>query len=240
MALLKDKIDEADEREHEAKQLLKEAESELEQKDKEAEGIRRRIKLLQSQLDKTNELYEEKKDKCDRASYKTASEEEMRKRMEECEMEGDEKIQFYEEALKEAIEKEEENTRTLVDAERRLLVVEEDLKKENKRKQRLCDKIAEQEGMINSANVQMCQLEKFDEEASEREELSEEKAKFLADQLKDVITRAEEAERNKTRLERALCDCDNEIHNVNEKIDSVRAEIDEISKVCDDLDDDDE
>lgn len=236
MAQLKDKIEEADEREFEAKQTLNAKEAEIEQMEKEAAGIRRRIKLLKAQLDKTNELFEEKQEKCDHLGCKTASDEEMRKRMEECEMEGDEKIQFYEEALKEATVKEEENFRTLGDAERRLLKVDEDLKREIKRRRKLEDKIAEHEYTINSVNNQMSELEKYDEEASEREELSEEKAKFLADQLKEVIGRAEDAERNKSRLERALYDIDNEVQSFKDKTKSVMAEMEEITGICDDLD----
>lgn len=237
MTSFKDAIDKAEEREIAAKTQLKEVKEDLEKKENETTGIRQRILLLTGDLEKILERQVQQEYKHERASNKTANEEEIRKKMEEFEMEGDEKIQFYEEAVKVAAEKEEEATRNVVDARRRYCKVEEDLIREKKRLGELLTKINKLEEDISLTNDKMFQLEKYDEEASEREIESEEKARFIAQQLKEAISRAEESERQVNSLERQVNDLESEIANETNKIEKVMDDIADIQSI-DELDDD--
>ena len=231
----KEDIDKAEEREAEAKFLLKEAEAQEEKHTTEAEGIKRRMRLLQADLDKVNKRLEEQEEKLEKATQKGEKEELFRKELEENEEEGDEKISELESLITEAVKDGEEKHHTLIEAKRRLVVIERDLKSAEEREENCLRRIETLEASLERITEKTKDLEQADEDASEREQVTEEKIQFLEEQLKMTNIRIDDAERQQVKCERLSETITDEINQWRDKIQKVEEEMEAITTIVDDI-----
>lgn len=231
----KEDIDKAEEREAEAKFLLKEAEAQEEKHTTEAEGIKRRMRLLQADLDKVNKRLEEQEEKLEKATQKGEKEELFRKELEENEEEGDEKISELESLITEAAKDGEEKHHTLIEAKRRLVVIERDLKSAEEREENCLRRIETLEASLERITEKTKDLEQADEDASEREQVTEEKIQFLEEQLKMTNIRIDDAERQQVKCERLSETITDEINQWRDKIRKVEEEMEAITTIVDDI-----
>lgn len=202
MQKVKDAIDDAEEREAEAKGLLREAEVREEAQLNEAESMRRRLILLGEELQKTEDRLAEAEEKLYNEKHKTETHEEVRKGLEDYEMEGDEKIQEIEQSLKDQESKAKESTDRLVEAQRREVVLNLDLERAIAKGDVLEERIEKLTETLEKGAEQVKSLEENEEEKFEREEENEEKVKFLEEQVKQLEQRYDIAERETQKLER--------------------------------------
>ena len=233
---LKEDIDACEQKECESNALLKEANARLEAAETEKSSFRRRIKIIQDELAKTKERLAEKTERLDSLEMKTAEHETAVKNLENQEVEGDERMGTLSDQLKRGqIEVETYDTQWR-EAKRKEKVLLNDLEKAGCRYEEGCMRCDQFLKAINNATEQIKDLEAREYDQSERENLRAEKMTFLADQQKEALTRAEAAERDTARLKRILTGLDLDIKNWHNKTADVRAEIEEVNNMADDMD----
>ena len=235
MTKLKDDTEQAEEREADAKSLLKDTNEKVERDKTEAEGLKRRITLLKADLAKTTERLEEAEGKLGEITQKGENEEMVRKELEEVEVEGDEKISMLEESCVEAAKEREEKVHLLNEATRRMVVIKRDLQTAKEKEEKYLDTYEKLKDTLRNFTEQTKELEELDEEASEKEQLSEEKMGFLKEQVKEANGRAEVAEREVCKLERLKEETTSEIKNWGGKIKEIVQEMDDITCLDDEM-----
>lgn len=235
MTKLKDDTEQAEEREADAKSLLKDTNEKVERDQNEAEGLKRRITLLKADLAKTTERLEEAEGKLGEITQKGENEEMVRKELEEVEVEGDEKISMLEESCVEAAKEREEKVHLLNEASRRMVVIKRDLQTAKEKEEKYLDTYEKLKDTLRNFTEQTKELEELDEEASEKEQLSEEKMGFLKEQVKEANGRAEVAEREVCKLERLKEETTSEIKIWGGKIKEIIQEMDDITCLDDEM-----
>ena len=90
-AKIKDKIEDAEEREHNAKVSLKEVEATYNQHESDIDSMKKRISLLQKELDEKRVLLEERKIKSEEFEEKCVQESEVVRTLESVEIDEDER-----------------------------------------------------------------------------------------------------------------------------------------------------
>lgn len=235
MTKLKDDTEQAEEREADAKSLLKDTNEKVERDKTEAEGLKRRITLLKADLAKTTERLEEAEGKLGEITQKGENEEMVRKELEEVEVEGDEKISMLEENCVEAAKEREEKVHLLNEASRRMVVIKRDLQAAKEKEEKYLDTYEKLKDTLRNFTEQTKELEELDEEASEKEQLNEEKMRFLKEQVKEANGRAEVAEREVCKLERLKEETTSEIKNWGGKIKEIVQEMDDITCLDDEM-----
>lgn len=225
---LKESIDVAEEREIEAHQQRQEADSRLEKAEEESESYRRRLKLLQADLVKTKKTLEEKQSRLAQVEGRSLDDDEKRREFEGVEVERDDQLIAIEEEALTAKQEAAESTHILMETQRKLQVVEGDMEKVHQRfdaadaKEKACI------DTIESNCEEMRTLEDRDNDAAEREIEAEEKLRFLEDQLKEAVVRAENAERDVVRNENIVASIRNDLNAVKMKHDDIGCECDKI------------
>ena len=235
MTKLKDDTEIAEEREADAKSMLKDTNEKVERDQNEAEGLKRRITLLKADLAKTTERLEEAEGRLGEITQKGENEEMVRKELEEVEVEGDEKISMLEESCVEAAKEREEKVHLLNEASRRMVVIKRDLQTAKEKEEKYLDTYEKLKDTLRNFTEQTKELEELDEEASEKEKLSEEKMRFLKEQVKEANGRAEVAEREVCKLERLKEETTSEIKNWGGKIKEIVQEMDDITCLDDEM-----
>ena len=235
MTKLKDDTEQAEEREADAKSLLKDTNEKAERDQNEAEGLKRRITLLKADLAKTTERLEEAEGKLGEITQKGENEEMVRKELEEVEVEGDEKISMLEESCVEAAKEREEKVHLLNEATRRMVVIKRDLQTAKEKEEKHLDTYEKLKDTLRNFTEQTKELEELDEEASGKEQLNEEKMRFLKEQVKEANGRAEVAEREVSKLERLKEETTSEIKNWGGKIKEIMQEMDDITCLDDEM-----
>lgn len=235
MTKLKDDTEQAEEREADAKSLLKDTNEKAERDQNEAEGLKRRITLLKADLAKTTERLEEAEGKLGEITQKGENEEMVRKELEEVEVEGDEKISMLEESCVEAAKEREEKVHLLNEATRRMVVIKRDLQTAKEKEEKYLDSYEKLKDTLRNFTEQTKELEELDEEAGEKEKLNEEKMRFLKEQVKEANGRAEVAEREVSKLERLKEETTSEIKNWGGKIKEIMQEMDDITCLDDEM-----
>lgn len=235
MTKLKDDTEQAEEREADAKSLLKDTNEKVERDQNEAEGLKRRITLLKADLAKTTERLEEAEGKLGEITQKGENEEMVRKELEEVEVEGDEKISMLEESCVEAAKEREEKVHLLNEVSRRMVVIKRDLQTAKEKEEKYLDTYEKLKDTLRNFTEQTKELEELDEEASEKEQLSEEKMGFLKEQVKEANGRAEVAEREVCKLERLKEETTSEIKIWGGKIKEIIQEMDDITCLDDEM-----
>lgn len=235
MTKLKDDTEIAEEREADAKSMLKDTNEKVERDLNEAEGLKRRITLLKADLAKTTERLEEAEGKLGEITQKGENEEMVRKELEEVEVEGDEKISMLEESCVEAAKEREEKVHLLNEASRRMVVIKRDLQTAKEKEEKYLDTYEKLKDTLRNFTEQTKELEELDEEASEKEQLSKEKMGFLKEQVQEANGRAEVAEREVCKLERLKEETTSEIKNWGGKIKEIIQEMDDITCLDDEM-----
>lgn len=105
MQKIKDKIEGAEEREHDAKESLKEVEAVYYQHESDIDSMRKRIELLQKELDEKNSLLQERKVKSDSLEQKYEQESEVVRELESVEIDGDERMHEVETEMTETAQR---------------------------------------------------------------------------------------------------------------------------------------
>jgi len=205
----------------------------LEKAENEVNSIKRRIALLQSELDDANTRSGEMGTKLEMVTNESNEIAEARAQLEENESSGDEKIANLEEGVKEAARLLEENLTKKVEAERKKVVVGRDVERESQKANTLEERVKVLEETINNATESLKTLEEREGESSMQEEKNEETVILLEGQLKDAVVRADAAERSCKVMERNITETDTEIANWEQKTKELEDEIAEMN----DLDD---
>lgn len=233
MSKYKEEIDEAEERELAAKNELLDAESRVEKTQGEVEGLRRRLVLLREDLTKTKERLAVNKEKLDHVEGRYGDDDEMRQEFEATEMERDDQLILLEEECASAKKLSNEAHTVMVESERKMVVLENDLQRTIERLAVGKERVDALEARINSAGSEIQSLEDRDNEAADREQLSEEKTKFLEDQVREAEENSEMRGREVGKLERVATDYLNEINIWKRKTGAVNDEMQSIEDMAD-------
>lgn len=108
MQKMKDKIEDAENREHDAKEECKEVEATLGQNETDIDSMKKRIQLLTKELDEKNALLEERKMKSGQLEEKYEKENEVVRELENVEIGEDERMHELETDLTETSQKAEQ------------------------------------------------------------------------------------------------------------------------------------
>mgnify|MGYP002803578197 FL=1 len=232
---LKEDIDGAEDRYYESKNAKLESDNRLEKAEEEQESYRRRIKLLEVELEKTKKTLGEKEDRLAHLEGRTEDDDEKRREFEGIEIERDDQLIAMEEEALSAKQQAHEASHILMETQRKLLVVEGDFEKACQR----CDAAVDKEqlflDLIERNGEELRTLEDRDNQAAEREFDAEEKLRFLEEQLKEAVARAEGAERDVVRNENIVISVKNDLHGCKDKRVNVEKEIDRIEELVDGL-----
>merc|ERR1712157_373181 len=120
-----------------------------------------------------------------------------------------------------------------IEAQRKVVVVNRDTEKVKDRADALEKRVALLEETIENAGKSLHELEEREGESSEREELNEEKLRFLEGQFKEAEVRAEAAERSCGVMERNILETTNEINSWTEKREKIEQEMLDMDAVAD-------
>lgn len=237
---LKESIDNAEEREIEAVQEKREADSRLEKAEEETESYRRRIKLLKADLEKTKKTLADKQERLAHVEGRSMDDDEKRREYEGLEIERDDQLAIVEEEVQNAKREASESAHILMESTRKLQVLETDLEKVHQRLDAADSKEKAFIELIEQNGEELRNLEDRDNDAAERELEAEEKLRFLADQLKEAVIRAENAERDVVRNENIVVSIRNDLNGVKDSHAKIGYEIDKIDDLVNALNNGDE
>lgn len=195
MIAVKDKTEEASERELDAKNKLTSLKMEVFAKENEAAGYRRRLQMLGQRLKEVNTELEGKEETLKEWQEKAELEVEKGKELTYAEVETDEHLRSIEAQVQEAQSTAENAQMRLNDAQRKLTVTENELSRSENRKDTALKRIPELEQMIKTAGENLRKMEQDDALASERETDSEQKIQILEEELGKKVGECEETER---------------------------------------------
>nr|Q9U5M4.1 RecName: Full=Tropomyosin-2 [Podocoryna carnea]CAB55601.1 tropomyosin [Podocoryna carnea] len=232
-----EQIDDADQKKVEAKHALVDSLARLEKNEVEVNSAKRRIKLIEKDLEDSSERLKVAEEKLIKVEAEEKKIEEARNLLEEAESADDEKMYNIEEEFKESKRTLESNETKYIEAQRKGVVISRDVEKTRDKADTLEKRVAVLEQTIASAGESLVELEEREGESSEREEINEEKLIFLAGQFKESEVRAEAAERSCNVLERNIFETENEINTWIQKRKEIEDEMIEMDTVADEPDD---
>ena len=236
----KDKIEEAEERTAAAKELTKNTEAEADQHEVDRNSMKSRIALLKKELQEKLEKLDEKAARLAELTNKSTEEGEAVRELECVESEGDEQMADLESQLKLTQQELEQTDHRNIELAQKVLQTESELNKAKARCEKASAKIERLDEHIAEASESMKDLQYKDEDASERETVKEEMISFLATELKKVQQTAEDEERRVGRLERMKDVIYEEISRWDSKKKEVMDEMDGMSSLIEELNDDDD
>jgi tropomyosin-1 len=230
---LKEDIDACEQRESEAKALHAEAKNRLELAESERNSFRRRLKIIEGDVAKTNERLAEKQDRLDSLESQTAEHDTARKNLEDQEVEGDERLVQLSDQLKRGQTETEAYDTQYSEAKRREVVLLADLDKAESRYADNSARIEQLMKAIANASEDIRDLESRESDQCDRETLNEEKVVFLSEQIKETLSKAESSERDAARLKRLVTNILAEIGNWKNKTADVFAEMEDVNNMAD-------
>ncbi|XP_046859807.1 tropomyosin-like [Xenia sp. Carnegie-2017] len=233
LSKFKEEIDLAEEKEIQAKNDLLQAVERLEKTRNEVLAHKRRLVLVKDDLDKVNERIEISKAKLNHAEGRHGGDDELRQEFEITELERDEVLATLEEQCETAKRLKNEAHNVLVDGERKQAVLEEEVQRTDERIRIAEERVTALKSKVNDMAVEIRTLEDRDNDAAEREELTEEKLKFLEDQLREMDERADMGERDVAKIEIIIQNCYNELKTFDLKTQKVQHEVAEIGRLAD-------
>ena len=237
MRQLKDALELAEQREMDAKTATREVETKLDVLEGEKTTLISRINVMSAELDKINERLYERSEKLDVALERSEESEVRRKQLAETEVDDFERSEEAESTLKAASVMKEDAERMAVEAERKVLVLEGDLARAHEKHEKFVKRIVELTEEVTNGSQRIRVLEEKDRDASEREDINEEKAKFLETQVQETLTAAETLERQVGKLERLRDQLGLEIDSWIDKREEIRREMEEaMGSILDDVD----
>jgi chromosome segregation ATPase len=213
LTAMKEKIDQTEDRELEAKEKLREAEARLELALGEVDSFKRRLQLVEIDSKRTKESLGIRTNELEGMLQRTKDEEAACKELEATDMESDDKMTEMEDALEEAITRDKDDSLKLAENELKYKVTIHEKEKAVQRAVQLEERCELLEKNLTDTSTSMLSLEEKDADACEREIEGEEKVEFIQEQLKAMVYRYEEAERKGPPLENYIFqimeDCDN-------------------------------
>ena len=232
---LKEDIDVCEQRETDAKGHLNDATARLEAAETEKNSFLRRLKMLQVELTKTNSRLQERQERLDSLESKTAEHETAVKNLEDQEVEGDERLGTLSEQIKRGQDEVDTYDTQWREAKRKEVVLMKDLEKAESRIDDNNARIDQLMKAITNSTDLIKDLEARESDQCERETLTEEKLAFLGCQQKEVLSRAEAAERDAARLDRIITGLKGDIKNWKNKTADVLAEIEDVNNMAEDM-----
>lgn len=217
MLAVKDKTEEAKERESDAKFKLKEVKLEAVAKENEAAGYKRRIQLLQLKLKEVLSETEGKEKTLKELKEKAEVEGERGKELSYAEVETDEQLRTIETKVQDAQSSAENAQLRLNDAQRKLTVMENELSRTEIRRDAALHRIPELEKMIKTAGENLHKMQMEDAMANDREQDYEQKLQLLEDDLSKKVKECEEIDRKANGSLRRINELTAEIENWQEK-----------------------
>ena len=217
MLAVKDKTEEAKERESDAKFKLKEVKLEAFSKENEAAGYKRRIQLLQLKLKEVLSETEGKEKTLKELKEKAEVEGERGKELSYAEVETDEQLRTIETKVQDAQSSAENAQLRLNDAQRKLTVMENELSRTEIRRDAALHRIPELEKMIKTAGENLHKMQMEDAMANDREQDYEQKLQLLEDELSKKVKECEEIDRKANGSLRRINELTAEIENWQEK-----------------------
>lgn len=217
MLAVKDKTEEAKERESDAKFKLKEVKLEAVAKENEAAGYKRRIQLLQLKLKEVLSETEGKEKTLKELKEKAEVEGERGKELSYAEVETDEQLRTIETKVQDAQSSAENAQLRLNDAQRKLTVMENELSRTEIRRDAALHRIPELEKMIKTAGENLHKMQMEDAMANDREQDYEQKLQLLEDELSKKVKECEEIDRKANGGLRRINELTAEIENWQEK-----------------------
>jgi len=217
MLAVKDKTEEAKERESDAKFKLKEVKLEAFAKENEAAGYKRRIQLLQLKLKEVLSETEGKEKTLKELKEKAEVEGERGKELSYAEVETDEQLRTIETKVQDAQSSAENAQLRLNDAQRKLTVMENELSRTEIRRDAALHRIPELEKMIKTAGENLHKMQMEDAMANDREQDYEQKLQLLEDELSKKVKECEEIDRKANGSLRRINGLTAEIENWQEK-----------------------
>lgn len=217
MLAVKDKTEEAKERESDAKFKLKEVKLEAVAKENEAAGYKRRIQLLQLKLKEVLSETEGKEKTLKELKEKAEVEGERGKELSYAEVETDEQLRTIETKVQDAQSSAENAQLRLNDAQRKLTVMENELSRTEIRRDTALHRIPELEKMIKTAGENLHKMQMADAMANDREQDYEQKLQLLEDELSKKVKECEEIDRKANGGLRRINELTAEIENWQEK-----------------------
>lgn len=233
---MKQDIDVCEQQEADAKAALNEAKARQEAAEMEKESFKRRLRILRDEVRKTNERLADKKELLDGLESKTAEHEIAVKNLENQEVEGDERLATLADQISRGKLEVEGYDTQWREAKRKEVVLLKDLEKAEMRYEQNSMRIEELMDTVNNATNKIRDLEAREYDQSQRETTNEEKLVFLAAQEKEALIRAEAGERDAARLERVIDALLNDIKNWKNKTADVRAELEDVNNMVEDMD----
>ncbi|XP_046857961.1 meiosis-specific nuclear structural protein 1-like [Xenia sp. Carnegie-2017] len=224
--LLKDKIEDAEQREADDALATKELEAKIDILGGEKTTLLSRINVVKADLLKVKNQLDEKETKLDDALARNENSEIRVKELADTEVDGYERSDKIESTLKEAAINKERADHMLVEAERKSILEQELVRIEEKyeKEQERGDELKK---TLDGYTDQMRDLEEKDRDASEREDVSEDRMKFLESQIRVTLSSAESHEREAVKLENLNATLNDEVKSFKEKYENVLREMDE-------------
>ena len=232
----KEDIDCCEQRESESKSLHAEAKNRLETAESERNSFCRRLKIIEGEVRKTKERLAEKQERLDSLESQTAEHETAVKNLENQEVEGDERLGVLSDQLKRGQTEAEAYDTQWREAKRKEVVLLKELEKAESRYTDNTAHIEQLMKVIAKSSEEIKDLEVRESDQCERDLLNEEKVSFLKQQSKETLSRAEASERDAARLQRIITDLQDDIKNWKNKTDDVRAEIEDVNNMAEDID----
>lgn len=237
MRQLKDSIEDAQQREMDALNAAKELDAKADIWEGEKTTLQSRINVVKTEYEKILKRLDESETKLDEAEAKTEISEKSRKLLAETEVDDFERHEEIESTLKAAAESKESADYLVVEAERKKIVLEQDLERMQEKHEKFAERCEELEKRLEESATEMRDLEEWDYDSSERENVSEEKIAFLEGQLREVRSTIEIHERDAAKLERSRDKLGDEIESWKEKREEVLQQLEEFGALINDDDD---
>lgn len=199
---MKDAIEEAQQRETDAKNGVRELEAKVDKLEGERTTLLSRINVVGAEFERISERLDESNDQLDDALARSEQSEVRRKQLADTEVDDFERTSELENLVKAASVRRETAEHLVVEGERKLLILERDLARAHEKYENFAERIEGLSERVSDTSKSIKELEKKDESASEREDLKEEEVKFLETQLQQSLAKSEASERDVGKLER--------------------------------------
>ena len=226
---LKDGIELAEQRETDAKNGIKELEAKVDILGGEKTTLKSRINVVQAQFNKIQDRLKDSEEKLEATLARTEDSEAIRQELAESEVDDFERSDEVENALKAAAIAKESAAQLVVESERKVVVLTGDLERVEERYETAMLRGDELKERLDGFKEEMYLLENKDRDASDRENVSEEKIKFLETQLREIMSTAETHERDVGKQERLHDTLHTEIQNWKDKREEIRHEMDVVA-----------
>ena len=234
MKQLKDAIEQAEQRELDAKNSTKEVDEKFDKKGGERTTLASRINVVRAELVKIRKRLAEANEKLEDAEDRCSCSEVHRRQLAVAEMDDFEFSEEVGNAVKTAAMTRTSAEHSVAEAERKVVVLEADVSKADKKRKKFVARVDKLSTEIAEVGEKIRALKAKDLDASEREDVSEDKAKFLEAQVRQTLANAEARERQAVTSGRARDELELEIETWIEKLENVKEQMDEMGSILGD------